>query len=118
MSFFIVSHFEFLVLVNKNNPFYGLLGCELSIGVIPITSVSKLFVGIKPGFRNEPLFIGLIGVIPISSITKVPTELCCSKIFSVTKLPSVDCKWSLSLSLNLHVVKKKLLPSVVFDTLQ
>ena len=36
-------------IVNKNNPFYALSNCDLSIGVIPITSLSKLLVGVKPG---------------------------------------------------------------------
>jgi hypothetical protein len=58
MSFFIVSHFDFLILVNKNNPFYGLLGFA-TIGVIPITSLSKLFVAVKPGFGDEFSSIGL-----------------------------------------------------------
>jgi hypothetical protein len=57
-----------------------LSNCDLSIGVIPITSLSKLLVGVKPG--DEFSSIGLIGVIPIPPLT----QFCCSKIFSVTKL--------------------------------
>lgn len=86
MSFFIVSHSEFLILVNKNNLFYGLFDCNLSIGVIPITSLSKLLVGVKPG--DEFSFIGLIGVIPIPPLI----QFCRFKIFSVTKLPLAHFK--------------------------
>ncbi len=54
MSFLIISHFEFLVLVNKNNPSYG-----LSLGVIFITSLSKLFIGVKPGFGDASIGLAL-----------------------------------------------------------
>lgn len=59
--------------VNNNN--YWLSNCELSIGVIPITSLSKLLVGVKPG--DEFSSIGLIGVIPVTSLSNVFTAVYC-----------------------------------------
>ena len=68
--------------------FYGLSTCELSIGVIPITTLSKLLIGVKSGsgFGDEFSSIGLIGDILITSFSQVSTIVYCRGKFLVCPL--------------------------------
>ena len=75
-------------LIKNNN--YQLSDCDLSIGVIPILSLSKLFVGVMPedGFSFNGV---LIGVILLMSLSNVWTGVCSGGKFLACPLNHPFC---------------------------